>query len=59
MTPTGFEQIAENSRNIAVLEKSGAESGARSDGGLSEVVAAWPDLSEKVRAAVLALVRRG
>lgn len=61
MAGTGFELTHGNAGNAVVPMKSGAESGALSarealDPGLATVVRAWPSLSPRARAKLLAIV---
>ncbi len=59
MGDTGLEHPRHNTGKTAILPTGGAQSGARADVELAEVVRRWPTLRASARAAVLALVRRG
>jgi integrase len=59
----GIERPADSQANQALYEQSGAESGAPVtaphpiDPGLASLIAAWPGLSEPIKAGILAMIR--
>ena len=60
MAGTGFEQPPETTGKTAVVEESGAKSGAQEtlvDPDLEDVIQRWPNLPEAVRTGILTIVR--
>jgi hypothetical protein len=65
MGDTGLEQGADSTGKRTVDDQGGAESGAvgapgfSADSDVAALVAAWPTLSESVKASVLAIIKAG